>query len=81
MNNTLYESDFKDNLKLIGNYFKYLFINDITLDPTIAKSIFKNKFHNIDIRRNDTNTYIISKYRETKNINRDKIDNTVKIFT
>ena len=41
INNTFKEEDFKDNLKLIGNYFKYMFINDITLDPTIAKSIFK----------------------------------------
>ena len=59
-NNTLYESGFKYNLKLIGIYFKYLFINDITLVPTIAKSIFKNKFPYIDIRRIDSNTYIIS---------------------
>ena len=34
MNNTLYESDFKDNLKWIGNYFKYLFINRYKIDNT-----------------------------------------------
>lgn len=43
-NNTLSKSDFKDNLKLIGNYFKYLFINDIRLDPTTAKSFLQINF-------------------------------------
>ena len=59
---------------------KYLYVNDITLDPTIAKSIFKNKFPNIDLTGNDTNNYIITKYREAKNINKDKIINKESIF-
>ena len=49
-------------------FFKYLFINDITLDPIIAKSVFKNKFPNVDISGSDTDTYIITKYWEAKNI-------------
>ena len=46
----------------------------------MAKSIFKNKFPNIDISGSDTNTCVVSKYREAKNINRDKIDNADKMF-
>jgi len=73
-------SYFKDNLILIGNYFKYLFLEDYRLTPIEAKDKFKQKFPNIDISGKDINTYINTKYRDAKNINRDKIINTEKYF-
>ncbi len=79
-NESFVESDFKDNLLLLGNYFKYLFLKDYRLTPVEAKDKFKTKFPNIDLTGNDINTYINTKYREAKNINRDKILNTEKYF-
>ena len=38
------EEDFKNNIKILGHYFKLMFLKDYTLDPTIAKSIFKINF-------------------------------------
>ena len=74
------EEDFKNNIKILGHYFKLMFLKDYTLDPTIAKSIFKNKFPNIDLSGADINTYITTKYKEAKAINNDKIINKEKIF-
>ena len=74
------EEDFKNNIKILGHYFKLMFLKDYTLDPTIAKSIFKNKFPNIDLSGTDINTYITTKYKEAKAINNDKIINKEKIF-
>lgn len=74
------EEDFKNNIKILGQYFKLMFLKDYTLDPTITKSIFKNKFPNIDLSGNDINTYITTKYKEAKAINNDKIINKEKIF-
>ena len=74
------EEDFKNNIKILGHYFKLMFLKDYTLDPTIAKSIFKNKFPNIDLSGSDINTYITTKSKEPKTINNDKIINKEKIF-
>ena len=37
---TFIEKDFKDNLRILVNYFKMMFINDYNLDPTLAKVNF-----------------------------------------
>ena len=41
---------------------------------------FLKNFPNIDLTGNDSNNYIITKYREAKNINKDKIINNESIF-
>ena len=79
-NDKFVETDFKDNLVLIGNYFKYLFLEDYRLTPVEAKDKFKSKFPNIDLSGKDINTYINTKCRDAKNINKDKIINTEKCF-
>lgn len=57
-----------------------MFLEDYRLTPVKAKDRFKNKFPNINLSGNDINTYINTKYREAKTINRDKILNTEKYF-
>ena len=79
-NNEFKEEDFIDNMKNIGYYFKLMFLNDFTLDPTLAKSIFKGKYPNVDISGKEIATYINTKFREAKAVNTDKIMNTERIF-
>ena len=57
-----------------------MFIEDYRISSTEAKSKFNLKFPNIALTTKELNTYIITKYRETKNINNGKIINTNDLF-
>ena len=78
--NEFTENEFKDNLKLLGYYFYQMFIEDYKITPTEAKIIFKKKFPNIDITDKDINTYINTKYKESKVINQEKIKIRIIFF-
>lgn len=53
-----------------------MFLNDFSLDPTLAKSKFEGKYPNEDISSKEKSTYINIKYKEAKEVNIDKIINT-----
>ena len=73
-NDSFKEEDFNNNFKLLGLYFKEMFIKNYTLDPTTAKAIFTHKYPNIDLEDPEINKYIIkTKYSESQKINKDKI--------
>ena len=57
-----------------------MFIEDYRISPTEAKAKFNLKFPNIHLTKKEINTYIIVKYRETKNINNNEILNTDNLF-
>ena len=79
-NNKFKESGFVDNTKLIGLYFKHMFMEDYKLTPIDAKYIFTKKYPNINLKVKDILTTINSKYRDAKNINQEKFKNTDDIF-
>ena len=64
---------------MLGNYFKYIFLEDYSLTPVEEKDIFKLKFPSI-LSGKDIMAYINTKYKEAKNINKDKILNIDKCF-
>lgn len=80
------EKDFLTNDKKelnkynIGMFIKFMCFEDFNLTPTYAKIKFNKLFPNIKINTKDLDYYIYGKYREAKNINKEKIENTNKIF-
>ena len=80
------EKDFliNDNKDLnkynIGMFIKFMCLEDSELRPTYAKIKFNKLFPNIKINTKEIDYYIYGKYREAKNINKEKIENTKKIF-
>ena len=56
-NDSFIEEDFKDNLKILGNYFILMFIEDYSLEPITAKIKFKSKFSSINSPGKYVNSY------------------------
>ena len=79
-NDNFVDEDFKDNLKFLWNYFKYMLIGNYSLDPATSKIKFKSKFPSIDLTWAYVNSYIRNKFKEACKINNEKIRNTKKIF-
>ena len=81
-NNTLIEKGCNNDGDLDKKNYQhiYKFLNNIYLKPIDAKIEFSKQFPKIDISLKSIKTYIITKYRESCNIDDEKIKNTNNIF-
>lgn len=68
--NDFYGKDKKLNKNIFGFYFKFMLLKNYNLKP----------FPNINLNTKELDNYIFSKYREANIINKEKCENTDKIF-